>query len=477
MRKYENYVQKIKSDVLTEVSKYAFKNLIEQAPLEIPKGLFPGPDPTHRCCVFHERAITEKMVELAIGQSSKPERLIEVIDIACDQCPVNRFTVTETCRACIAHRCVGACPVDAITIISGKAVIDYDKCIECGRCKDACPYGAISDVMRPCKRLCPTGAIEIDAQKKAVIKYDLCISCGACVYGCPFGAIQEISELVKVIQALESSKKNVYAMLAPSFVTQFQFVELGKVITGLKKLGFKDVVEVALGADAVTLHESEELKHVLSQGKSLTSSCCPGFVNYIGLKFPELMHHVSTTVSPMTAMSRLIKAIDTDAITVFIGPCIAKKSEKNRQKDTDYVLTFEELAAMIDARSMNLSEMDPSPLDNASLYGRSFAASGGVGASIAAHLRESGEPSVTIETADGIKACDRALKLLKVKKHNFEFLEGMACEGGCIKGPVTMHYGPKDLRAIKNYANSAHETCSKDAAWVFEQHKIDLETH
>lgn len=475
MRKFENHVQKIKSDVLKEVAHYAFKGTLERDYVTIPFTVSPGPDPQYRCCVFHERAITSERVRMAMGGNKNSASIVEVLETACDQCPVNRYTVTETCRGCIAHRCIGQCPVDAITITQGRAVIDYDKCVECGRCKESCPYNAIADVMRPCRRDCPTGAIDIDHRKKAVINEALCISCGACVYQCPFGAIQEKSEITEVIHALGSSSKSVYAMLAPAFAAQFEYVDLGKVITGIKMLGFKDVIEVALGADLVVVHESKELLQSKMAGEVLTSSCCPGFVNYIEQKYPQLKKHVSHTVSPMIATSRLIKKIDPEALVVFIGPCIAKKTEKNRSKDTDYVLTFEEIAAMIASQGIELESLDPSPLNNASQYARGFARSGGVGQAIIKHLETQGVSELSIESCDGINACDKALKLLKVNRLQADFIEGMACKGGCIKGPVTMHHGPKDLKSIEKYAALAIEKSSSSATRIFSDLNIHME--
>jgi len=236
MRKYENQVQYIKSNVLTEVARFAFLGTLEDNLSKIPMIVNPGPDERYRCCIFHERAITADRVKMAMGGNPYVPGVVEVLESACDQCPVNRYVVTETCRGCLAHRCQTSCPVDAIAIVKGRAQIDYEKCVECGKCKENCPYNAIADVMRPCKRDCPTGAIQIDFRKKAVIDYEKCISCGACVYHCPFGAIQDKSEILPVIDALKSKECDIYAMLAPAFATQFDYVDLGKVIHGLKKI-------------------------------------------------------------------------------------------------------------------------------------------------------------------------------------------------------------------------------------------------
>lgn len=475
MRTYENHVQKFKNLVLKEVSKYAFEGTLSLNKHLIPKAVSPGPDSQFRCCIYHERAVISDRVEMAMGGNPLVPGIVEVIPSACDQCTIHRYIITEACRGCIANRCLSNCPVDAIHMLKGKAIIDYDKCVECGKCKESCPYNAIADVMRPCKRDCPTGAIEMDNRKNAVIDYDKCISCGACVYQCPFGAIQEKSEITQVIEALTDKKAPVYAMLAPAFATQFEYTDLGKVISGIKRLGFRDVVEVALGADLVIKHEAEELLEQHHLGKPMTSSCCPGFVNYIDYKYPDLKPFVSKTVSPMTATARLIKAVDPNAIVVFVGPCIAKKTERFRAKDTDFVLTFEELAAMIDSQDIQLEALEPSPLNNASYYGRKFAAVGGVSNAVANYLAKLTEKPIQIEVCDGIDACDKALKLIKFNRFQKDFVEGMACKGGCIKGPVTMHFGPKDLKALEAYSKKAIEADPDTALEIFSDLNIPLE--
>lgn len=473
MRQYENEVQKIKHEVLSFVAQSAMNNTLLEDINKLPKIINPGPEGRFRCCVHHERAVTAERIDMVLGGNGIEEQIIEVLPSACDQCLVNRFVVTETCRGCLAHRCVSTCPVEAIDIHNGKATIDHIKCIECGKCKEECPYSAIADVIRPCRKGCPTQAIQMDEHKTAIIDYDVCISCGACVYNCPFGAIQEKSEIIKVIQAL-NSEQHVYAMLAPAFSTQFQYVSLEKVITGIKKLGFKDVIEVALGADFVIKHEVAEFQEHMKKSPYMTSSCCPGFYNLIELKYPELLENVSTTVSPMIATARLIQSIDPDSIVVFIGPCIAKKHEKLRYTDVDHVLTFEELAALLEAGKINLESLEESPLNNASYFGRRFAGVGGVAGAVANYYEVLTDVKPEVLVCDGVKACDKALKRAKVGQLNNIFVEGMACKGGCIKGPVTMHHGPKDIKAIDGYSKKALEATVEASTAVFNKIALDL---
>lgn len=479
MRKYENHIQKIKSEVYQKVAEYAFDDSLEDKKLDIANEINPGPNPRFRCCIYHERAVTNDRIKISLGGNEDINNQVEVLGSACDRCQENRYVVTDTCRGCLAHRCQSVCPVDAIKIVNNKAYIDSNKCIECGKCHKSCPYNAIADVRRPCIKVCTTGALSIDKNKKAVIDNELCIRCGACVYYCPFGAIQDKSQIISVIEELKEKNNNLYAIVAPSIAAQFGYTQICRVITAIKMLGFKDVVEVALGADLVIGHEAEEFAHCMEEGKSfMTSSCCPAFVQYINLKYPELKQNISTTISPMIATARLVKSIDEKAKVVFIGPCIAKKDEAQylNKSEVDYVLTFEELTGMILGKGIDIDELPTTPLDNASYFGRNFAGVGGVTKALRNTLSRK-NPELEYETlvCDGIQECDKALKLAKVGRLNNTFIEGMYCTGGCIKGPVTMHYGAQDKKALNKYCEQAKEKDIDQSLRVFNVDRISLE--
>lgn len=482
MRRFENYVQEIKYEVLREVSRLTINGELEEQIDNIPEVIDPGPEPRTRCCIHKERAITVERVRLALGGDKKNENVIEVLDEACEECPIDRFVVTEACRGCLAHRCTDVCPRNAIHFINHRAYIDQNKCIECGKCKNACPYNAISDVMRPCRRACNAGALSINENKKAEINNEKCIQCGACVYQCPFGAIMDKSYIVDTLNLLKKSQNNpdlnVYAIIAPAISSQFTYVNIEQVVSGIKKLGFKDVIEVALGADMVTLHEAEEYAENIEEKGTITSSCCPAFVSYVETNYPKLKDKVSTTVSPMIAISRIIKKIDDKAKVVFIGPCTAKKMEIKKEdlkNDTDYVITFEELVSMLDAADIDLEKCEDGLLNNASFFGRIFARTGGLAQAIEHILNEEAiEVDFRPISCDGIEECDKALKLTKFKKIDKTFIEGMACKGGCIGGAASLSHGPKDRREVDNYGKLAREGKAKKSISIFDKESISL---
>ncbi len=226
MRIFDTNVQKLKYEVLREVVRNAYADNLQEAYLDIPKTIAPGPEPTMRCCVYKERAIAAERVKLAMGGEKGDKNIIKIIDIACDECPVSTYQVTDMCRGCLAHRCEAACPRGAFSFDRNlKAHIDPAKCVECGRCASVCPYNAIVSRKRPCEVACKVKAIHMDERKIAKIDEDKCTSCGACVYMCPFGAPVDKSFILDAIRMLrESTEKGgprVYGVVAPSIISQF----------------------------------------------------------------------------------------------------------------------------------------------------------------------------------------------------------------------------------------------------------------
>lgn len=462
MRKFDTKVQLLKYRVLKEVAKEAWNDNLTETVLDIPKRIVPGKIPTMRCCVYKERAILAERVKLAMGGNKENPNVIEVIDIACDECPMGGYEVTNACRGCLAHRCEDVCHFGAITFDEKHvAHIDKSKCKECGMCARVCPYSAIHNYKRPCETACKIKAISMGEDKQACINNDKCISCGACVYQCPFGAISDKSYILNVIDALKKSDGNkaykVFAVVAPSISSQFKYAKLGQVISGLKALGFYTVIEAALGADMVAQAESVEL---IEKG-FLTSSCCPAFVAYIEKSFPQLKQYISHNLSPMATIAKYIKEHEGPCKVIFIGPCTAKKAEimKDEVKPyVDSVITFEELQALFDSREIDITQLELDVLDNASYYGRIFARSGGLSDAVKEGLLEQNlDFDLKPVVCDGIEACKAALMQKNRNTLNGNFIEGMACVGGCIGGAGCLTHGDRNKAEVDKYGKEAYE--------------------
>ena len=465
MRKFDTKVQHLKYKVLREVARLAWNDTLLENIMDVPKTIVPGKEPTMRCCVYKERAIIGERVKIAMGGDANNPNIIEVIDIACDECPVGGYEVTNACRGCLAHRCEDVCRFGALSFDQNHvAHIDKSKCKECGACAKVCPYTAIVSRKRPCQNACKVKAISMNEEKAAKIDNDKCIQCGACVYQCPFGAIMDKSFMVNAIDILKRSERGgrggnyrVYALVAPSISSQFTYAKLGQVISGLKALGFHTVIEAALGADMVALAEAREL----SEKGFLTSSCCPAFVRYIKTAFPQLTPLISHNPSPMAVLAKYIKDTTPNSKVIFIGPCTAKKAEAQLEEVKPYVdtvLTFEELQALFDSRDLDIGSMEEDVLDNASYFGRIFARSGGLTDAAAQAMKEQNiDFTLKPVVCDGIEECRVAL--LKKSKNLLDgnFIEGMACVGGCIAGAGCLTHGEKNKAEVDKYGREALE--------------------
>lgn len=466
MAKFETRVQELKYNVLKETIKYldSNKEVDYNTVSTISHTIIPGNKPSFRCCVYKERAIVEERVKLTLGASSKVDtNVIKVIPIACDECPLGGYTVSDACRGCIAHKCYEACPKKCITFNEElRASIDKSKCVNCGMCAKACPYSAIENRVRPCEKACKQKAISASndpsGTNEAVINDEKCIHCGQCVYTCPFGAIVDVSYIKEILELLKNAPKNgehIYAVVAPSIGGNFTNFKNGQIVNAIKKLGFYEVVEAALGADMVALDESHELE----ERGMLTSSCCPAFALYIRKFFPELSQYISTSLSPMAQIGKYIKENDAKAKVVFIGPCTAKKSEIKHQNVRNYVdsaMTFEELQAFIDARNIDVASLEEVDFKKGSSFGRGFAKCGGLSKAVEQALQETNSSfkvnGVNVDGIDNIKKV-----LLELKKGNapFNFIEGMACEGGCIGGPCNLEHTIRNKLAVDKYSGAA----------------------
>ena len=466
---FDTSVQELKYKVLKEIARSYFAGTLMDDYNDIPKKIVPGPKPTMRCCIYKERAIVLERMKLALGGNKEINNIVEVIKVACEECPLGGYEVTNRCRGCIAHRCEKACHKDAISFDerTHAAFINKDKCINCGMCAKACQYNAIQNYLRPCEQACKVKAISMDEDHSALINDEKCVSCGACVAACPFGAIMDksyIKEAIDILKDSDYSKKYpVVAIVAPSISSQFKYATLGQIASAIHKLGFSEIVEAALGADMVSYNEAKEL----AEKGFLTSSCCPTFVEYIQKNFPTLADHISSNLSPMASIAKWIKEHYPNAKIMFIGPCVSKKKEIMLEKVKPYVdvtLTFEELQALIDARDIDASKLEESPFDNASYFGRIFARSGGLTDAVRQGLKENElEFDYRPISVDGIENCRIALLKAKAGNQEFNFIEGMACPGGCIGGPCCLTHEIRNKADVDKYGMQAQSQTLLDS--------------
>ncbi|MBQ7064944.1 MAG: 4Fe-4S dicluster domain-containing protein [Firmicutes bacterium] len=438
-------IVELKHEILREICSLAWEDRLTAEEVEkIPYRISPGPKPQYRCCIYKEREIVRGRIRLAMGQSPEPDHptknVVAVIPAACDDCPIQDYYVTDICRFCLGKSCLNSCKFGAITPGDTRMRIDPNKCKSCGMCASACPYGAIIHQERPCKKACPVGAISYDEAGICKIDEAKCIHCGHCIHDCPFGAIGSKIYCVDVIRAIREGKR-VVAMCAPATEGQFgNRIGMASIRKALKQLGFADMVEVGLGGDMTAAFEAQEWIEARKEGRIMTTSCCPAFISMLHHHFPKIYEeNKSSTVSPMVAVSRYLKYQDPDCVTVFIGPCIAKKGETLNELITDsadYALTYGEIVAMMDSRGIT-----PEPIDEtyqeASIFGKKFAGSGGVAGAVLEVMKELGEDTegIRLLTCAGGDECKKAMLLLKAGKLDVDFVEGMICPGGCVGGP------------------------------------------
>ena len=484
-------VIQIRRQVFTEVARMAYANVKgEQANhlmRKIPYTIIPGEEGKLRKDIFLERAIVEERVRLAMGLPTRrmdehnsvvsgledaaiadkyyDPPLVNVIKFACNRCPEKLVKVSDLCQGCLAHPCMEVCPKKAITWESGRSTIDQDKCIKCGRCVTVCPYNAIVKTERPCAAACGMGAIHSDELGRAEIDYSKCVSCGQCLVSCPFSAIVDKGQIFQTVMALKSETP-VYAIVAPAIAGQFPGMENNKIRGAFQALGFTDVREVAVGADLCTVEEAKDfLEEVPEKLPFMATSCCPSWSMMAKKLFPEQAKCISMALTPMVLTARLIKQKEPDCKIVFVGPCAAKKLEASRKSIrsyVDFVLTFEEVAGMFEAKGVNWKDIpEGEPLFCASADGRGFAVSGGVAEAVVhAVKRIDPDREVKVMSAEGLQNCKKMLQMAKIGKYDGYLLEGMACPGGCIAGAGTVQTVKKAGMALeKMKKEAAFEEC------------------
>ncbi len=490
MRGIDTPVRQRRRQVFKEVAELAYnsKNLKDDMEA-LPYKIVDNDETIYWESIYRERAVVRERIRLAMGMSlraedrSKPGHLTEgveesnidekyyepplmqVIPSACNACPENQFEVSNLCMGCVAHPCVSVCPVGAISMENGKSNIDKDKCIKCGKCMSVCPYNAIIHRERPCEKACGVNAIKSDSRGRAIIDNDICVSCGQCMVSCPFGAIADKSQIFQLIRAMQSGRK-IIAQVAPAFVGQFgPKVSPDMFKTALKELGFADVYETAIGADLGCIAEAEHyVKEVASGNQAFAlTSCCPSWSVMAKNLFPETIDKISNALTPMVATARIIKEEHPDASVVFIGPCASKKLEASRRtvrSDVDFVITFEELTGMFEAKGILLEEIKAmDQMQDATAAGRGYGVAGGVANAIEECVKKYYPGvEVRIEHAESLAECKKMLLLAKAGKKNGCLIEGMACPGGCIAGAgtnIALGQAAKELAKFKSSAQQA----------------------
>lgn len=483
MRGIPSLITDIRKNVFTEVARMAYAGGDYTNAEDLPYKIVPGDQPLHRESIFLERAIAGERVRLAMGLGIRPIQtrslmtegmdaaavaeqyyeppLVNIIPYACHACPENQYKVTVGCQNCLAASCQQVCPKGAISFVNGRSFIDKDKCIKCGKCAKACPYHAIIHLERPCQASCGMDAISADEHGRAVINRDKCVACGQCLVACPFGAIVDKGQIFQVIQSILKGDK-VIAIVAPAFIGQFSgMVSPGKLVTAMKMLGFDSVVEVAIGADMCTIEEAKDfLEKVPAEQDYMATSCCPAWHSMIEKLYPGEMNKISMTLTPMVFTARLMKKEHPGCKVVFVGPCAAKKLEAIREtirSDVDFVLTFEELMGMFEAKEIDFASIPESEgLNEGTAAGRGFAVAGGVAQAVADLVKKE-HPDMEVKTAraEGLRDCRKLMTMAKAGKYKGYLLEGMACPGGCVAGAGTILPIEKAQKFVEKYSREA----------------------
>ncbi len=463
-----NGAERMRRELMIRVVRDFTAGKLEETIDRIPLSIRPKHNQSSRCCIYHDRAVLKYRLMALLGFASenetdenrslksylqeavaKKEKVKEpplsVCSAGCSGCPDSRYNVTTNCRGCFARPCVFNCPKGAITVENQHSKIDYTKCIKCGKCEQVCPFNAIIKTTVPCEDACPVGAIRKNADGVAEIDFDRCTFCGKCFNKCPFSAIMERSQLIRILQAIKEGKK-VVAMVAPSALMQFPGT-VEQLFSAIHKAGFTDVMEVALGAEMTTEHEAAEFaEKMIAKQPIMTTSCCTAYVELVKKHVPEFLDKVSTTPSPMRFAGRIVREKHPDAITVFIGPCIAKRLEAMDAEEIDYVMTFEELGALLAGMNIDIMGQEKWQIERpANATARNYAKSCGVTEAVLREMQEKNPEFSKIgfkldnKFINGIdKKTVKLLKLYAMGKLPGNFLEVMSCTGGCVGGPCSL---------------------------------------
>ncbi len=460
---------RLRREVLAYVIK-AIKNGTYEDIDRIPLKMRPKDGPYSRCCIYKDRAALRYRCMSALGSRVEDETdelkplkeyaadldttppatdpFLTIFPEACSACMESQITVTNMCKGCLARPCTNICPRKAIQVRNGRARISNELCINCGKCAEVCRYHAIIQVPLACADACPVGAIGKTEDGRVTVDHEKCIRCGKCIKACPFAAIMQSNQVSHVVREIAKGKK-VIALVAPAILGFFP-VEPGKLYAALRKMGFAEVHEVALGADDTAIAEAKEWAERKAEGAPfMTTSCCPAWMECVERHIPEIKPYVSHTPSPMIFSDRRAKEMYPDAITVFVGPCMAKRTEAKKKGSPDYVVTAEEIGAWLMADNIQLDELEPeAPALAGTHYGAEFAISGGVSNAVAHYLPE-GAPVPTVFKINGLNKKNIALLKVfaKTKKAPADIIEIMVCPSGCVNGPCAINT-PEDATKL-----------------------------
>ena len=417
-----------------------------------------GSEVPFRCCIHKERAILRERTIAGLGfamednddrrtlasfakealEREKPEAApLTILGDACKGCVSNRVYVTDLCQGCVARPCQSACKFDAISMVDGRSHIDPQKCRKCKMCVAVCPYNAIVKIMVPCEEACPVGAIMKGEDGHTMIDFEKCICCGKCVSACPFGAVHEKSQIIDILKNIKGGKR-VIAMIAPAVVGQFPGT-VYQLRAAMIKAGFSDVYEVAQGADTTTRNEAKEFEERMADGKPfMTTSCCAAYNNLVAKHLPMIKPFVSSTRTPLYYTAEYVKRKFPDCVSVFISPCVAKRTEGMDNENVDYVMNFEELGALFVGRQIEILDCEGARFETeSSKQGRGFGVTSGVAeavSSLADGVKAYCVNGLTKASVTELKVC-----ALKGSCPNGNLIEVMSCVGGCVGGNATLN--------------------------------------
>ena len=461
-----NNATNVKRELLVRIAKLQLDDELDSRKInKIPIEMRPEGSHPIGCCIYHDRELLRMRILARMGISVENyndyndlddyarealERkeptwpMITVLHEACNGCVKQNFMVTNACQGCFARPCMVNCPKKAIHIVH-HAHIDAEKCIHCGLCEQNCPYHAIIKITVPCEAACPVGAISKGEDGHEVIDFHKCIYCGKCMTECPFGAMMDKSQLVDVIKHIMQGHK-VSVMYAPAIASQFK-ASAGQLEKGFELLGFTRIYEVASGADICAEKEAAEFAARMKRGdKLMTTSCCSAYVRAVHIHVPDLDPCVSETRSPMHYAAEIAKKDDPECVTVFVGPCLAKRREGFDDELVDYVITAEELAAFFEAKKIDPTKLEAVAKENVpSPSARNFARTGGVAEAVKVRLED---PSILkLDVINGLdKEGMKKLRYygdlnagrIKPDEKTGNMVEVMSCEGGCVAGPCVI---------------------------------------